>query len=102
MKTFAELFKKYRLKAEFVSLSELADAMAQKGYIYETSIFYHWQGGTRIPAKRDVIVNLIELFIEREGIASIGQANEFLESAGHGFLTDREQAKVYEKYTALF
>lgn len=41
MKTFAELFKRYRLRAEFARLSQFADALAQKGYFYELSIFCH-------------------------------------------------------------
>lgn len=97
MKTFAQLFKKYRLRAEFASLSEFADAFAEKGYFYDLSIFCHWQKGKRTPHKREVLVTLIELFMEKEAIASLAQANEFMESAGHGYLTDREQARLMVK-----
>jgi hypothetical protein len=97
MKTFAQLFKKYRLQAEFASLTELADAFAGKGFFYDLSIFSHWQSGKRIPGKREVLVALIELFVENEAIASVDQANEFLESAGHGYLTYREQERVMRK-----
>lgn len=94
MKTFAQLFKQYRLRAEFASLSEFADAFAQKGYFYELSIFCHWQKGNRIPTKRIVLVTLLELFVEKGVISSLDQANEFLESAGHGYLTKTEQTKI--------
>jgi hypothetical protein len=97
MKTFSQLFKCYRLKAEFVSLSEFADVFAEKGFVYEASIFYHWQNGNRIPARRVVLICLIELFKERCGISTIKQANEFLESAGHGYLTDNEKEKIFKK-----
>lgn len=99
MKTFAQLFKKYRLRAEFASLSDFADAFAQKGYFYDHSIFSHWQKGKRVPSKRDVLVSLVEVFFDKGAIDSLDQANEFLESAGHGFLTYKEQARVMaEKY----
>jgi hypothetical protein len=49
MKTFAQLFKKYRLRAEFDTFASFGDALAEKGYFYEESIFFHWQKGTRIP-----------------------------------------------------
>ena len=94
MKDFAELFKRYRLKAEFASLSSLADAFAEKGYFYDLSIISRWQKGEKIPSKRIVLVTLIGLFIERGSIVSIAQANEFLESAGHGYLTTKEQLFV--------
>jgi hypothetical protein len=97
MNTFAQLFKRYRLRSEFISLSKFADAFAEKGQVHDTSIFSHWQKGTRIPGKRIVLVTLIEIFIENRAITSLDQANEFLESAGHGYLTYKEQKKIIEK-----
>lgn len=93
MKTFGQLFKMYRLRAEFASLSELADAFAQKGYCYEPSIFSHWQKGKRVPGKRAILLAIIELFIEKGAISTLEKANEFLESAGHGYLTRNEQMR---------
>lgn len=97
MNTFAILFKKYRLKAEFASLSEFADALAEKGYFYDLSIFCHWQNGRRTPAKRTILISLIELFIQRAAITSLQEANDFLESAEHGYLTNREQEHLFTR-----
>jgi hypothetical protein len=88
---FGELFRKYRLRANFVSLCEFGDEFAQKGYCYETSIFSHWQKSKRVPNKRFVIIAVIALFVERKAITSLREANEFLEASGHGYLTLREQ-----------
>jgi hypothetical protein len=95
MKTFGELFTKYRLRAEFVSLTTFADALAQKGYFYEISLFCHWQKGRRIPTKRAIVLALIAVFIDRRAIHTLQEANEFLESAGHGYLTDAEQMGLF-------
>lgn len=95
MKNFGELFKHYRLRGEFTSLSSFADAFAEKGYFYELSIFCHWQRTRRIPTKRIILITLIELFIERGAIQSLREANEFLESADHGYLTEREQKRLF-------
>lgn len=89
-KNFAALFKRYRLLAQFVSIPELADALAEKGYIFEVSIYYHWQKGRRIPTKRRLLICLLVIFIERLAIVSLSQANELLESAGQGYLTKNE------------
>ena len=97
MKTFSELFRRYRLKVEFEKLTDLADAFAQKGYAYEASIFSHWQKGKRIPNKRIILLTLIALFLERGAIRLLSEANEFLESAGHGYLTEREQSALFKK-----
>lgn len=94
MKTFGELFKRYRLKAGFTYIADFADAFAQNGYCYDESIFSHWQVGKRIPGKRVVLVSLILLFIQKGAIRSLHEANEFLESAGHGYLTLSEQEKL--------
>lgn len=94
MNTFGQLFKKYRLKAEFATIVELVDAFAEKGYLYEVSTFYRWQKGERIPTRRDILLTLIAVFTERNAICSLLEANSFLESAGHGYLTKKEQIKL--------
>lgn len=96
---FAQLFKKYRLKSEFESLSKFADAFATKGYFYEVSIFCHWQKGRRIPTKRSVLLTIVELFIESGAITSLDKANEFLDSAGQGYMTKKEQIKFVNNLT---
>src|SRR5581483_3439844 len=90
---FSELFKKYRLKAEFSTLSELGMALAEKGLIYEDSIFSHWQKGDRLPS-RVTLIKLLEIFSERQSIKSSQEANEFLDSAGQGYLTKEEVKKL--------
>lgn len=88
---FGELFRSYRMKAGLVSLSDFADAFALKGYCYEMSIFSHWQHGKRVPTRRIILVTIVTLFIERKAIESLSEANDFLDAAGHGYLTYSEQ-----------
>lgn len=95
MKSFAELFKKYRLQSQFANLSELADALSEKGYMYDTSIMSNWQRGKRIPSRRRVLVTLLKLFCERGAITSVDEANELLESAEQGYLTNNEQKNLF-------
>src|SRR6266581_761034 len=103
-KSFAELFKRYRLRAEFEKLSHFGEAFAEKGVSYEDSIFSHWQKGTRIPTDRKYLLKLLELFIERKAITSIDEANELIESTGQGFLTTNEIALLPSlvKDTSIF
>lgn len=98
MKTFAELFRQYRLRAEFAKLARVADALAKKGFFYETSIFCHWEKGRRIPSKREVVVALVEIFVSYGAMHSLKEANLFLESAGHGYLTEREKTNLQKKF----
>lgn len=95
MKTFPELFKKYRLKAEFETFSEFGEILSQKGFHYEESIFSRWQNGTRSPGTRKLILTIIEIFVEREAIKTIDQANEFIASTGQGYLTEKEKIDLY-------
>ncbi len=78
MKKFAELFKRYRLRAEFETIAAFNDALADKGYHYEESIFSRWQKGTRKPNDRQLLLTMLAIFVEREAVKTITQANEFL------------------------
>jgi hypothetical protein len=91
---FKILFRKYRLKSEISTLSEMGNALAEKGFIYEDSIFSHWQKGSRIPQNRVVLLRLIEIFAEKGAITTFDQANEFLSSAAQGYLTEQEIKKL--------
>ncbi|HXT84696.1 MAG TPA: NB-ARC domain-containing protein [Verrucomicrobiae bacterium] len=90
MKTFAELFKKYRLRAEFETISSFAEALSEKGYFYEESIFSHWQKGNRVPSNRNLVLSIIKIFKERDAINKLDEANELLDSVGLGYLTEKE------------
>jgi len=98
--TFGELFKKYRLKSEFSTLSQFGDALAQEGFIYEDSIYSHWQKNVRIPKDRKLLLIIIKIFIDRDGMASIKEANGFLDSVGQGYLTNEELASL-ESYPSF-
>ncbi len=92
--SFADQFKKYRLKSELARLSDLGNALAEKGFIYEDSIFSHWQKGSRIPQNRVVLIKLIEIFVDRGSITTEDQANKFLSSANQGYLSETEISKL--------
>lgn len=98
MQTFSELFKKYRLKSEFLTLCEFGRALAAEGRIYDDSIFTHWQKGKRIPKDRNLLLIILKIFIQRKGITSHEEANEFLASAGLGYLTNEEKQLITSSY----
>ncbi len=77
-KPFSSLFKKFRLRAEFATLSEFGEALAHEGYIYEDSIFSRWQNGDRVPTNRRLLITVLKVFIRREAITSVKEANVFL------------------------
>ncbi len=87
---FATLFKKYRLRSEIETLSQFGDLLAEQGLVYENSLFTHWQKGDRVPRDRQTILAVIKLFVEREGIRSIEDANSLLSSLEMKDLTKEE------------
>jgi tetratricopeptide (TPR) repeat protein len=87
---FAKLFKRYRLRSEFETLSEFGDVLADHNLIYENSIFSHWQKGTRVPKDRKLIYTIIKIFSDRKGIVNEDEANSFMASTGLGYLTKSE------------
>lgn len=93
--TFSALFKKYRLRSEIATLSELADVLAKKGFIYEYSLLSHWQKGDRIPNRKTLLV-LINIFLLRKGITDLDEANELLASAQEGYITHLEAVSFSE------
>lgn len=98
MKSFGELFKRYRLKAEFENCTTFANSLAQKGYSYENSIFSHWQKGRRVPTNRHLLLKVIEIFIEKQAIRYKYEADEFLALTGLGYLTQQEAQKLFSTY----
>lgn len=88
---FSTLFRKYRLRSEFETLSEFSNALSEEGYIYNESLYSHWQKGSRIPRNRPLLLAIIHLFIKRAAITTLDQVNEFMEAAGQGYVTHEEQ-----------
>jgi len=99
--TFGELFKKYRLKSEFSTLAEFGNELAAQGFVYEDSIYSHWQKNVRVPKDRKLLLTIVELFVKRSGIRTIAEANVFLASAGQGYLSPFELAplEVYAHFS---
>lgn len=93
-KTFGELFKKYRLRSEFETLSSFGNELAQRGYVYEDSIYSHWQKNTRVPKDRNLLLEMVKIFIDKGGITQLKEVQLFFNSAEQGFLTDEEQEEI--------
>lgn len=89
--SFGELFKKFRLKSGFSSLSKFGKTLADQGIIYEDSLFSRWQNNQRIPRNRNLLFIIIKIFIRNGGISNLKEANFFLESAQQGFATETEK-----------
>ena len=91
---FARLFKKYRLRSEIETLTELGDILAMEGIVYDDSLYTKWQQGTRTPHDRRILCSILTVFLNRSGVRTLQEANAFLESAGQGFLTDQEISEL--------
>jgi putative hydrolase of HD superfamily len=100
MSSFGILFRKFRLRAEFFTLSEFGESLSAEGFVYDDSVFSQWQKDKRIPKDRKLLLTIIKLFISRNGIASVKEANILLAAAGQGYLTESEIQSV-TKFPAL-
>ncbi len=89
---FAALFKRYRLHSGIGTLVQFGDLLAEEGYVYETSIFSRWQQGDRVPSDRKILLAVLHVFIKQGGIHAAEEANAFLESAEHGYITRKEMS----------
>ena len=94
---FGSLFRRFRLRSGLATLREVADLLAEKGYIYEESIFSHWQRNTRVPKDRKLLFVLIQIFLDRDGINNLKDINLFLASTGQGYLTEEELLRLNQK-----
>ena len=92
--TFAQLFKFFRIKSGFQTISHFANIFAEKGFAYDDSLFSHWQRGSRVPTKRELVLTLIEVFAETGSIRYEDQANLLLKSAKANILTAEEKEKL--------
>src|SRR5690348_349637 len=92
---FPKLFRLLRLQAGIGTLAELNKELSLQGIYYDDSILSHWQRGRRLPTSRRVLLALLYIFIKQGIGLSISDANDFLESAGQGYLTKSEQTKLF-------
>lgn len=97
--TFAALFKKYRLRSEFESLSDFGDALSQRSLRYEDSIFSHWQKGSRVPRDRNLLLIILKVFVQKGGITNLKEANSLLTAANQGYLSD-EELQQFPQFTS--
>ncbi|PIX81502.1 MAG: hypothetical protein COZ34_02960 [Candidatus Pacebacteria bacterium CG_4_10_14_3_um_filter_34_15] len=91
---FAQLFKFYKASSGFKTYSQFANALAKKGIVYDLSLFSHWQRGSRVPKKRELLLILIEIFTTTGSMRYQEQANIFLKSANKKFLSNFEKEKL--------
>jgi len=63
--SFGPLFKKYRLRSGFATIREFADALAEKGFVFDESLFSHWQKNSRLPKERKLLLTTLKIFIEK-------------------------------------
>lgn len=87
------MFHRYRLRAEYPTLTSFGDVLAEKGYIYEDSIFSRWQNGSRVPSDRGVMLGLIAIFVERGVVKGVEQADELMQSVGMERLSGVERER---------
>jgi len=100
--TFGALFKKFRLRSGFATLEEFGNVLAEEGYVFENSLFSHWQKNSRIPKNRKLLLTIIKIFIKKKGISSAKQINNLLESVGQGYLTDEESEIIHKEKPNFF
>lgn len=93
--TFSKIFKKFRLKSQFATLGELATTLSEEGFTLEDSTLSRWQNGSRIPTDRNLLLTIVKIFLKREGVKSLQEANSFMELAGQGYLTDSETISLF-------
>lgn len=93
---FGDLFRKFRLRAQFKTLTMLGDSLQQHGFFQEDSTFSRWENGSRIPRNRNLLIGIVNLFVSHGGIENIDEANKFLETAGQGFLTKAEESDIWK------
>jgi putative hydrolases of HD superfamily len=92
--SFGALFKKFRLKSGFATIREFGDALSEKGFPFEDSLFSHWQKNSRIPKDRKLLLAIINIFIEHGGVSSAKDINMFLESVNQGYITEQESISL--------
>lgn len=93
--TFAAIFRRLRVLSGFFSLTYLSDQLYYEGLNIDQSILSRWQTGNRVPRCRRTILIIIKMFYLNGGIENENAANEMLEAADMGYLTNKEKAEIF-------
>lgn len=94
-KTFAHFFKKYLTRSSLDSLESFGDGLAELGVALDSSTFSHWKCGSRLPRNRRMMLLILKVFFEHQGLTTTVEANTLLEAAYHGHLTPEEERLVF-------
>ncbi len=94
-KTFATLIRKFRLLSGLATLDEFADKLGEYDYYIDISIISHWQNGNRTPRDRKLLLTIIKIFVNLQGIKTHVDANELLASTNMGYLTSQELKSLF-------
>ncbi|MBI4130185.1 tetratricopeptide repeat protein [Candidatus Roizmanbacteria bacterium] len=100
-KEFAELFWHLRTRSGFRSIREFSFALADYGIVFDESTYTRWQRGDRIPQLRSTLIAIIRCFIDHNSIQTLEDANAFLQLAGYGWLSDKEQKELFTPSTSM-
>lgn len=96
-KEFGDLFRKYRLKSAIKTLAQFADLLGEENIYYDLSIYARWQSGSRVPKDRKTLLAILNVFAKNGGIASLEEANLFMNEAQAGSLTLEETNNLHNK-----
>lgn len=92
--SFPTFFRNNRILS-CLSLEELAQELAEEHVYIDPSVLSRWQTGTRHPFDRFTVIKILEIFIRHKSVTDLEQANEFIASAGFGYLTKSEAYKYF-------
>lgn len=93
-KEFGACFKRMRLTAGIATLHELTLLLAEHDFVFEDSFLSHMQAGRRVPKKRPLFLAVLRIFKAHNAAFTVDQCNEFLHTAGQGYLTENEEREL--------
>lgn len=93
--TFASAFKELRLKAGIDSLRQFCGLLADAGFVVEESTLSRWQGGTRKPKDRQLVLALIKILVMRGALSTTEEANRLLRLVNLVPLSQQEEKQLH-------
>lgn len=78
-RTFGILLREARLRAEFHTITAFADYLSTRGLPYSDAAIGHWENDRRLPASREVCLQVLEALAAQAGFTVLDQINDMLQ-----------------------
>lgn len=102
--TFGSLLRAARKRAGFKTIASFAEALSERGAIYDEGAIGHWENNRRSPyqqsANRALVLTIFSVLAQHGGVTNPTEVDAMLDALARPRLTDEERSALFPLFAA--